>query len=81
MGVPARHAGFGRLDTPESILANKVTALLDREEPCSWFAAAPPSGSRSYLGLSTRRVERTSSIKAGLTCSEDRSAAGPIIGA
>jgi len=33
VGVPARHAGFGLVDTPENILANKVTALLDREEP------------------------------------------------
>jgi predicted nucleotidyltransferase component of viral defense system len=32
VGVPARHAGFGLVDTPENILANKVTALLDREE-------------------------------------------------
>lgn len=37
--VPARvgevqtHPVLGRLDTPENILANKVTALLDREEP------------------------------------------------
>jgi hypothetical protein len=33
VGVPTRHAGFGLVDTPENILANKVTALLDREEP------------------------------------------------
>ena len=33
VGVPARHEGFGLLDTKENILANKVTALLDREEP------------------------------------------------
>ena len=33
VGVPARHAGFGLVDTPENILANKVTALLDRQEP------------------------------------------------
>jgi hypothetical protein len=37
--VPARvgeirdHPILGRLDSPENILANKVTALLDREEP------------------------------------------------
>ena len=37
--VPARvgqisdHPFLGRLDTAENILANKVTALLDREEP------------------------------------------------
>jgi hypothetical protein len=33
VGVPARHDGFGLVDTPENILANKITALLDREEP------------------------------------------------
>jgi hypothetical protein len=33
VGVPTRHAGFGLVDTPENILANKITALLDREEP------------------------------------------------
>ncbi len=32
VGMPTRHAGFGLVDTPENILANKVTALLDREE-------------------------------------------------
>lgn len=37
--VPARvgkvqyHPVLGRMDTPENILANKVTAILDREEP------------------------------------------------
>ena len=37
--VPARvgeihsHTTLGRLDSAENILANKVTALLDREEP------------------------------------------------
>ena len=33
VGVPARHEGFGLVDTKENILANKVSALLDREEP------------------------------------------------
>ena len=33
VGVPARHPGFGLVDTQENILANKITALLDREEP------------------------------------------------
>ena len=33
VGAPARHEGFGLVDTKENILANKVTALLDREEP------------------------------------------------
>jgi hypothetical protein len=37
--VPARvgnlheHAVLGKLDSPENILANKITALIDREEP------------------------------------------------
>lgn len=33
VGAPARHEGFGLVDTIENILANKITALLDREEP------------------------------------------------
>lgn len=33
VGLPAHHAGFGLVDTMENILANKITALLDREEP------------------------------------------------
>jgi len=33
VGTPVRHAGFGLVDTMENILANKVAALLDREEP------------------------------------------------
>jgi hypothetical protein len=33
VGTPSRHTGFGLVDTMENILSNKVTALLDREEP------------------------------------------------
>lgn len=33
IGEIANHPLFGRLDSPENILANKVTAALDREEP------------------------------------------------
>lgn len=33
VGVPVPCDGFGLVDTPENILANKITALLDREEP------------------------------------------------
>lgn len=33
VGTPVRHQGFGLVDTRENILANKVTALLDRQEP------------------------------------------------
>lgn len=33
VGIPARHERFGLVDTKENILANKITALLDREEP------------------------------------------------
>ena len=33
VGEPIDHPILGWLDTPENILANKVTALLDREEP------------------------------------------------
>jgi len=33
VGIVVDHPTLGRLDTAENILANKVTALLDREEP------------------------------------------------
>jgi hypothetical protein len=33
VGAPVRYEGFGLVDTRENILANRVTALLDREEP------------------------------------------------
>ncbi|MEA3308496.1 MAG: nucleotidyl transferase AbiEii/AbiGii toxin family protein [Chloroflexota bacterium] len=33
VGPIAHHAVLGRLDSPENILANKITALIDREEP------------------------------------------------
>jgi hypothetical protein len=33
VGTPQRHATLGRLDTAENILSNKITALLDRDEP------------------------------------------------
>ena len=33
VGEVRQHPVLGRLDSPENILANKITALLDREEP------------------------------------------------
>jgi hypothetical protein len=33
VGIPTRHPGFGLVDTAENVLANKITALLDRQEP------------------------------------------------
>lgn len=33
VGIIRDHPVLGRLDSPENILANKITALLDREEP------------------------------------------------
>ncbi len=33
VGVVRSHPILGRLDSPENILANKITALIDREEP------------------------------------------------
>lgn len=33
VGTPWLHPTLGRLDTAENILANKITALLDRQEP------------------------------------------------
>ena len=33
VGSARAHPLLGRLDSPENILANKITALIDREEP------------------------------------------------
>jgi hypothetical protein len=33
VGQVRRHPVLGRIDSPENILANKITALIDREEP------------------------------------------------
>lgn len=33
VGEPIIHPVLGRIDTPENILANKITALIDREAP------------------------------------------------
>ncbi|MBP7865809.1 MAG: nucleotidyl transferase AbiEii/AbiGii toxin family protein [Acidobacteria bacterium] len=33
IGTPREHPALGRIDSPENILSNKVTALVDREEP------------------------------------------------
>lgn len=33
VGLPIDHPVLGRLDSAENILANKVTAILDRREP------------------------------------------------
>lgn len=33
IGIPAQHAVLGRLDSAENILANKITAIIDRREP------------------------------------------------
>lgn len=33
VGAIRQHPRLGRLDSPENILANKITALIDREEP------------------------------------------------
>ena len=65
--VPARvgtvvdHPTLGHLDTAENILANKVTALLDREEPKDfadiwWFC--------SQMGLSLEEAISNAESKA-----------------
>jgi hypothetical protein len=57
--VPARagtlrmHPVLGRLDSPENILANKITALLDREEPKD---LADIWGFCSQMGLSIQEA-------------------------
>ncbi len=68
--VPARvgsiqqHPILGRLDSAENILANKVTAALDREEPKD---LADIWGFCSQLGLSlTEAIENAHSKAAGI---------------
>lgn len=65
--VPARvgeivdHPILGRLDTAENILANKVTALLDREEPKDF---ADIWGFCTKMGLSLREAISNAESKA-----------------
>ncbi len=65
--VPARvgevidHPVLGRLDTAENILANKVTALLDREEPKDF---ADIWGFCTIMGLSLREAISNAESKA-----------------
>jgi hypothetical protein len=68
--VPARigpiqeHPVLGRLDSPENILANKITALIDREEPKD---LADVWGFCCRMGLSiTDAIEGAQSKAAGV---------------
>lgn len=51
VGDVRRHPVLGRLDSPENILANKITAVLDREEPKD---LADIWGFCSMMGLSIK---------------------------
>jgi len=65
--VPARvgeirlHPQLGRLDSPDNILANKITALIDREEPKD---LADIWGFCCRLGLSLKTALEGASSKA-----------------
>ena len=65
--LPARvgevqyHPVLGRIDTPENILANKVTAILDREEPKDF---ADIWGLCAQKGLSLKEAIRGAQGKA-----------------
>jgi len=64
VGAIHEHPILGRLDSPENILANKLTALLDREEPKD---LADVWGFCCRLGLSVvRALEDAHSKAAGL---------------
>jgi len=61
VGIVVDHPTLGRLDTAENILANKVTALLDREEPRDF---ADIWGFCCKMGLSLQEAISKSESKA-----------------
>ena len=61
VGMVVDHPTLGRLDTAENILANKVTALLDREEPKDF---ADIWGFCGKMGLSLREAISNAESKA-----------------
>ena len=64
VGALRNHPVLGRLDSPENILANKLTALVDREEPKD---LADVWGFCCVLGLSlSEALEGASSKAAGI---------------
>lgn len=64
VGNVVEHPTLGRLDTPENILANKITAVIDRDEPKD---LADIWGFCSKMGLSlTAAIEDAHSKAAGI---------------
>lgn len=64
VGQTILHPTLGRLDNPENILANKISALVDREEPKD---LADIWGFSHHLGLSiSQALEDTQSKAAGI---------------
>ncbi len=64
VGEPVNHPVLGKLDTAENILANKITALLDREEPKD---LADIWGFCTRMGLSLQTaIEQADSKAAGV---------------
>lgn len=61
VGVPTRHPVLGLLDTAENILANKVSALVDRNEPKD---LADLWGFSCRMGLPLRAAIRDATGKA-----------------
>lgn len=61
IGDPREHPVLGSIDTPENILANKVTALVDREEPKDLVDVW---GLCTVLGLSLSRAVTDAAGKA-----------------
>jgi hypothetical protein len=64
VGLIQQHSVLGRLDSPENLLANKVTALIDREEPKDF---ADVWGFCCRMGLSlTNAIQAAQSKAAGI---------------
>lgn len=61
VGELRRHSLLGRIDSPENILANKLTALINREEPRD---LADIWGLCTRLGLSIHRAVEGAASKA-----------------
>lgn len=60
-GKIQQHPILGRIDSPENILANKITALVDREDPKDF---ADIWGFCNYLGLSLKDAITNAESKA-----------------
>jgi hypothetical protein len=76
IGVIRQHPQLGRIDSPENILANKLTALINREEPRD---LADVWGLCTKLGLSIRYVaDSQTAINSPIAAATFSSSAGAL---